>query len=148
MELNLLRKNFTELSTIGQLYLDAAPECLILEDVDRGLLSSMTLDEIKKIKIKDQTAIPYGRYRITLRNSPHFARLMPHLENVPGYSESMIHWGNRPKNTEGCLLTGMFSGVDFVGESIVAFNQLYPKITAASDRGEEIWITIKKWELT
>ena len=66
MELKLIRKYRKTDYTIGILYINNKYFCEILEDTDRGLKDSMSLEEIKKIKIKDQTCIPYGTYTITL----------------------------------------------------------------------------------
>ena len=59
--------------TIGKLYIDGKYFCDTLEDKDRGLLQSMTENEILKIKVKDQTAIPTGKYKIDMNTvSPRF----------------------------------------------------------------------------
>ncbi len=52
--------------TVGHLYIDGKYFCDTIEDVDRGLLNSMPLSEIKAKKIPSKTAIPRGTYKITL----------------------------------------------------------------------------------
>ena len=62
MEILLKRIARKEKYTIGKFYIDGQYMCDTLEDTDRGLKQSMTLEEIKKIKVYSQTAIPTGRY--------------------------------------------------------------------------------------
>jgi len=94
MELLLQRDARTEKSTTGKLSVDGVFECYTLEDKDRGLISSMPLEEIMSKKVYGQTAIPTGRYEVTISYSPKFQRMMPLLNGVPGYDEVRIHPGN------------------------------------------------------
>lgn len=56
------------------LYLDGRPFCDVLERKCRGLSASMSTREILAIKVKGDTAIPSGRYRVTLKvRSPKFS---------------------------------------------------------------------------
>jgi len=70
---------------IGQLSIDNAWVCLILENPDKK--------------------IPPGTYDIDLIYSPKFQRYNLHLV-VPGRYNIEIHTGNYYKNSEGCLITG------------------------------------------
>lgn len=147
MELKLVRKIFTEKSTIGDLSIDGVYQCRILEDKDRSLYSDMKLDDLNKIKIFGVTAIPYGNYEVIISRSVRFSQLaghdifLPELLNVPGYAGVRIHSGNKPENTEGCLLTGVTYGVDTVSESRKAFEELFAKLKSVTDK---IHITITK----
>lgn len=107
MFITLIRKYFNEHSTIGELFIDNKFFCHVLEDQDRGLDSSMPLEELKKLKVKSQTAIPTGKYEIIINYSPRFKQEMPLLLNVPAYSGIRIHVGNKDTDTDGCLLTGL-----------------------------------------
>jgi len=129
MLLSLKRTIFSEYSTIGELSIDGKFECFILEDRDRGLDSSQTLDEIKSVKITAQTAIPTGKYPVIYTMSRRFKRMLPLLTNVPGYDGIRIHPGNTAIDTEGCLLPGKRAEKDFVTDSRLAFNLLLDKIT-------------------
>ena len=91
----------------------------------------------------DHPAIPEGTYKVTIRWSPKFTRLMPHVEDVPGRSSILIHWGNYPKDTEGCLIVGKDHGTDVVMESKVLFDDLFLLLTTAEEHGEEITITYR-----
>ena len=64
MKLKLERKYFKDTYTIGNLYVNGKYFCDTLEDKDRGLDDSMSLEDIKSKKIYGQTAIPKGTYEI------------------------------------------------------------------------------------
>ncbi|MDR2025953.1 MAG: DUF5675 family protein [Prevotellaceae bacterium] len=89
-----------EVST-GEVYF-----CDTLEDVDRGLTQSMPLDEIRKIKIPHETAIPTGVYKVIVNMSPAKKRMLPRLLDVPGFSGILIHRGNTKSDSSGCILVG------------------------------------------
>ena len=57
LKLKRLKMSPNKTYTIGHLYIDGKYECDTIEDVDRGLTQDMPLSEIKKIKVKSQTAI-------------------------------------------------------------------------------------------
>ena len=128
MILTLTRKEFTENSTIGDLYIDGTFFCYTLEDVVR--------DE----KIYGETAIPYGEYNIQLTMSNRFKKILPLLINVPNYSGVRIHAGNTKADTHGCPLVGMTKSKDFVGMSRVAMQKLMQKLSGV----KKIKIIIEK----
>lgn len=131
MKLKLLRLEFTDESTIGELFVDNAHECWTLEDKVRPAGE----------KIHGQTAIPAGTYRVIIDFSNRFKRLMPHLLDVPNFAGIRIHSGNRAKDTEGCIILGKVKGEDFVGESRLAYSEFLPKLEAAF-KEDEVWIEI------
>jgi len=143
MELLLQRDARTEKSTTGKLSVDGVFECYTLEDKDRGLISSMPLEEIMSKKVYGQTAIPTGRYEVTISYSPKFQRMMPLLNGVPGYDEVRIHPGNSNVDTLGCLLVGHERSADWISDSRIAFNNLWPKIDSVIDKGGKVFITIQ-----
>jgi len=130
MNLKLIRKEFTEDSTIGELYVNGTFECYTLED------------KVRESKVYARTAIPTGTYKITITYSPRFKRYLPLLHDVPNFSGVRIHTGNHADNTEGCLLVGTAKGKDWISNSKVAFNKLYPQLVHASQNGETIEIEI------
>lgn len=93
MNITLKRTTFTNATTIGELTFDNQ-KYYTLEDKDRGLKQSTPLEEIKKIKVKSETCIPYGTYQITWSFSNRFQKFMPELINVPGFEGIRIHVGN------------------------------------------------------
>ena len=113
---------------IGKLYINGKYFCDTLEDVDRGLDDSMTEDDIKKIKIKGETAIPVGIYTVLLTYSPKYKKVMPLINNVKGYSGIRIHSGNSSKDTEGCLLVGKNTVVGRLTDSRNTYNALFKRL--------------------
>lgn len=136
MMLLLERFQFTENSTIGKLSINGVQQCFILEDTDRHL------EEYPNAKIRGQTAIPRGEYKIIVDYSPRFRRELPRLLDVPGFEGVRIHPGNVPADTEGCLLPGQKYGVDCVEHSRDAFYWIFPLIDAAYIKGEDVRIRI------
>lgn len=141
--------------TIGKLYVDGTFFSNTLEDKDRGLTSTMPLEEIKKIKKAGITAIPTGTYNVRMDIvSPKYSKKdwfiknchgakMPRLENVPGYEGVLMHSGNTAADTDGCILIGKNDVKGKVTKSKEYFLQLYNMIYAAYSKSEKISITIK-----
>ena len=144
MELKLIRKYRKTDYTIGILYINNEYFCEILEDTDRGLKDSMSLEEIKKIKIKDQTCIPYGKYQILMTYSPKYKKIMPLVNNVKGFEGIRIHSGNTNKDTSRCLLPGFNKIKGQVINSRGTFNKLYSLIQTAINNNEKVTIEITK----
>ena len=144
MEILAIRKVFTNKTTISEVFIDgsAERECFFLEDKDRGLSQEMDLDEIKKLKVYGETAIPKGRYEIVISYSARFKKKLPLLLNVKGYEGIRIHTGNYAEHTHGCLLPGENATKDAVTQSTIAFNYLFEKIETALNK-EKVFITIK-----
>lgn len=150
MKLLLKRSYKGEKYTIGKLYIDGSYCCDVLEDRDRNLSSSMSLEEINKIKIPRETAIPTGTYKITLDVvSPRFSKYpfymevcdgkLPRLLNVPGYEGVLIHVGDGargPEMTEGCLLVGKNEIVGGLLHGKEVFKDLYNKLLQDKDNLE------------
>ena len=124
--------------TIGKLYLNGVYFCDTLEDTDRGLTQGMPLQKIRDLKIKGATAIPKGKYKVTMNVvSPKFSKRatyqfcqgkLPRLLNVDGYEGVLIHIGNTAKDTEGCILVGQNKVVGQVINSTVTFKKLYAEM--------------------
>lgn len=144
--------------TIGKLYVDGKYICDTLEDTDRGLTDNMTVEEIKKIKVQDETAIPLGTYNLTMNvKSPKYSNFtkykwakkydgyLPRLENVKSFEGILAHIGNLPGNSSGCLLTGYNTEKGKVTNSTKAFTELMDVyLVPAKERKEKITITISK----
>lgn len=116
MKLLLKRLHRTESSTIGELYVDGVFECYTLEDIERD------------VKIKSETAISKGTYKVIVTMSNRFKRLLPLLMNVPDFQGVRIHAGNTNHDTEGCILVGQTRSNDFIGKSRKAFDNLFKKM--------------------
>ena len=103
--------------SIGILSIDGERVCETIEDADRGLNQTDSLETIKEKKIKGKTAIPTGTYEIKVTYSPRFKKNLPLLLNVPGYDGVRIHSGNTAEDTEGCILCGKNTEVGKVTNS-------------------------------
>lgn len=140
MELKVIRKYKKDTYTIGKLYIDGEYFCDTLEDKDRGLKDSMTLQEIKDKKVYGNTAIPSGKYQVKITFSQKYQRYMPLIENVKGYDGIRIHSGNTDKDTLGCILVGENKEKGKVINSRTTFNKLYNILCEAEDKGITISI--------
>jgi len=92
-------------------------------------------------KVKGETAIPEGRYRIGFDASPSFKRTMPYLLSVPYFSGIMIHPGNSAEDTKGCILVGKRLNVGQIVESRNTFNSLFAQMMQVAPE-EAITITV------
>lgn len=142
LNLKLERKWKKEKYTIGNLFINGVFFSNVLEDKVRGLRQDMTPEEIQKIKIHGQTAIPSGRYEIRITLSTRFRRLLPVLLNVPGYAGVRIHPGNNDANTEGCLLPGKNDRVGQVSNSRATMAALQKQIEEAIYQNSKVYIEI------
>ena len=145
MEIRQIRRHRDAKSTISDQYINGNHFGHILEDPDRGLYSAWPLALILKKKIAGDTAIPYGRYEVIPKHSPHFDRIMPHLKDIPGFDDTvMYHWGNSDKDTKGCQITGQWKGgSDWITTSHDYFDAFNEIIERAWARGEQIWVSIE-----
>lgn len=141
--------------TIGHLYVDGSYICDTIEDTDRMLDNNMPMEQILSIKVKNETAIPTGRYKVLMNvvspkysKSDYYMRIcngkVPRLESVNGFSGILIHKGNTAKDSSGCLLVGYNTIKGKVTNSQRAFENLYYKLKAAYDIGQSIYIDIKR----
>lgn len=142
--------------TIGKLYIEGKYFCDTLEDVDRGLASSMPLSIIQSKKIPGKTAIPTGKYKVNLAvKSPKYSKIkyydqlcggyVPRIEEVKGYSGILIHCGNTADDTEGCILVGKNKQKGMVLDSKATFERLYTALTRQlmPAEQEQIYIIIE-----
>lgn len=152
MKLELKRRFRGPNYTIGSLFINGVYECDTIEDVDRGLADSMSVDEVKTKKIYGRTAIPTGTYRIDMNTvSPKFkdrswakfcGGKLPRLLDVKGYEGVLIHVGNKAEDTLGCILVGDNKIKGQVINSTATFQELYGELLKAKVKGEEITIDI------
>jgi len=99
-------------------------------------------DELRAIKKFGETAIPYGKYPLGLRQSPNFSKFFLYsdsanvlietkdkskypqikdfrnhdliwIKDIPEFELVLLHWGNTDDDTNGCLIVGAKPG--FVG---------------------------------
>jgi hypothetical protein len=138
------RKFFFEKSTISECEFQGF-KFFICEDKDRDLTKDMPLEEIEKIKVYGETAIPYGMYELKITYSPRFKCMMPEILGVPGWSGVRIHTGNTHLDSLGCPLVGMEHSNGTVLRSRVAYNTLFPMLEKQQKMGK-MFIHITKFE--
>ena len=147
MEITVTREHFNEICTIGTLTCNADPELKLytLEDMDRHLSQTDSIDQIKTAKVYGQTCIPYGRYELALTFSNKYKRVMPLVVNGPGFEGIRIHSGNKAADTEGCLLVGYEKDIlnNQIVQSKAAIAELYQLIDSKS-KTEKIFINYVK----
>ena len=118
VNLLIIRDTFTEVSTIGNLYLDGEWLCDTLE--------LPYLDNQRNI-----SCIPAGQYKVRLRLPRESAtRDYIHLlvKDVKDRDYILFHIGNSAKDTRGCVLVGIGTEQDFVKNSILAMELLVKEI--------------------
>lgn len=94
MKLTLKRTTEINNTLLGELYIDNKFFCYTLED------------KIRSIKIKHETCIPEGKYKVILTLSQRFKTILPLLIDVPNFEGIRIHPGNTIADTSGCILVG------------------------------------------
>lgn len=127
----IIRENFTDKSTIGQLFLNGEKFC-------------DTLELPFKNNQKNISSIPAGNYDVRLRLARESAtRDYLHLmiKEVPDRSYILFHRGNSAKDTEGCILVGRGIEQDFVKNSVLAMDLLMQEIIYLG--GKKIKLIIK-----
>lgn len=160
MKVELVRIFTCSTYTIGKLYVDGEWVCDTLEDTDRGLDQSMTVEEIRKRKVYRQTAIPTGTYKITMDiPSPKFAQYpfyrklckgyLPRLLKVKGFDGILMHCGSTADNSAGCILIGLNTIKGRLTNSQKTYTTFMGlHILPAQKMKEEITITItRKYKL-
>jgi hypothetical protein len=141
MQLDLHRKWLKKGYSIGILSIDGKRFCESVEDEDRGLKQTDSLETIKAKKVKGKTAIPVGTYEIKITYSQRFKKNLPLLLNVPGFDGIRIHSGNTADDTEGCLIYGKNTEVGKVTNSRFWTNQVIEAIALALQK-ERVFIKI------
>lgn len=142
INLFLTRKYFAPTYTIGRLFVRGVFCCDTLEDTVRDLNKDGDLDDQGEGKIPGKTAIPYGRYKVEIRWSPKFRRLIPWILDVKNFSEIRIHALNWATETEGCIGVGRNTIKGGLTESKQTERKLTALLKAYQEAGEEIYINV------
>ena len=143
--------------TVGHLYVDGKFFCDTMEDIDRGLNDRMPVTQIKSIKVKGKTCIPYGTYVVSMNTvSPKYSNYskypyalfvkgkMPRVMDVPGFEGVLIHPGTTANDTEGCLLVGENKVKGKLINSQATWKRLCSVLLKAYNNKESITITYIK----
>lgn len=157
MELKLKRIALRDTYTIGKLYVDGIYVCDTCEDVVRDLNKDGDLNDAGEGKVYGKTAIPYGRYEITMKvQSPKFSKYqfyrdvcngyLPRLLNVRHFDGILLHVADGYKGADllsGCIGVGDNKIKGGLLNGRQTFINLYKTLKEADNRGEKIWISIE-----
>lgn len=137
MIVEIRRDTFTPTCTLGTMFIDGRLFGQTLEDTDRHL-------EAEGQKIDGETAIPRGRYLLSLNFSTRFRKIMPWVHDVPGFSGIRIHGGNTVGNTHGCPLLGQYRDREkqTVYECGPINSRLIAELEGCQQRGEGVWLIV------
>ena len=158
MKIRLKRMYYKDTYTIGALQVQSEDNPNVMVYFC-DTLEPRWRDLTKEKKVAGKTAIPSGTYKIELRYSKKFGKMMPYLCDVPFFKEIMIHMGNVPSDTRGCILVGKAvrpqnEDTDFenptsratvigrLTDSRITFNRLYEIIKEAMRKGDEVWVKV------
>lgn len=140
MKLTLQRTHAVGPRTFGHMYADGQFMCYTLEDAVREVPGQ----PVAVWKIKGHTAIPSGRYRITLEHSPRFGPDTLTVHDVPGFTGVRMHAGNTEADTEGCPLLGLAIDVRGIvgGTSRTAVALVREAVRQAASKGDAVWMDV------
>ena len=146
MKLTLQRIYGGKESTIGVLFIDNVFACFTIED------------EFRTVKVKGETRIPSGTYKIILRKEggkhenylkkfPQTHKGMLWLQDIPNFQYVLIHIGNTDIDSEGCILIGDSISQNItergaIAQSANAYARIYPIIANTVIKGEMVTIEI------
>lgn len=134
----------------GVLSVGGRPFCFVVEDPprDRDVDGDGDIDaaDVDGFKVYGQTAIPAGRYRVALEDSPKFGPDTLTILDVPGFAGIRMHSGNDETHSEGCPILGY----ELTGEGTIRYGTTRPavadlkeRVRVALEHGETVWITIR-----
>lgn len=142
MEWIVERKYFKESYTIGNFYINGQWICNTLEDKNRDLNHNGKFDGVE-VKVYGETAIPFGRYKVTKQWWQKHKAYYPLLNNVPHFTGIFIHGGVTHRDTLGCILVGENKEKGKLLNSSKVMKIIRDEMNKAVAKGEPIWITIK-----
>lgn len=140
MELKLTRVQKTEKYTLGVISIEGRSETFPTVE-----------NKVREdgIKVPGETAIPAGRYKITLDIvSPKFSQYpfymevcegkLPRLLDVPNFSGILMHCGRNETQSDGCIITNDYNAP--LERSKTYYKALYAILKSATD---DMYITIE-----
>lgn len=145
MKLEVKRFSASKESTLGTLFINGVFQCFTIED------------QYQPVKVKSETRIPEGTYKITLRTvggmTEKYAKRFPTthkgmlwVNDVPGFEYILIHMGNTERDSAGCLLVvdavtnnKLNEGGGSLSQS--AYTRIYQKVVEALEKKEPVTIT-------
>jgi len=136
MLIEIIRDDEFPTKTFGKMFIDGRYFGETLEDTDREM-------EKGGVKVYGESAIPRGRYPVTVSVSRRFGREMPEVLDVPEFRGVRIHGGNTEHDTLGCPLLGQVRTGTGVANCKGINDRLLLTIKAALQRGEDVWLVVE-----
>lgn len=135
-----LKREEEPTKTFGKLYNGAIYLCETLED------------KVRIEYVQRETAIPYGRYRLSISYSNRFKKQMILITNVRGGSITYhgepidglgvrIHGGNSEAQSIGCILAGKTRTATGI-KDCAAINQILIDLVKNADQYGEVYLNI------
>jgi hypothetical protein len=146
-KLKLIRFNHSEDDTQGLLFWDHPGQPL-------DFLCFTLEDEHRDVKVKHETRIPEGLYKLKLRKwgglhtryleryGQQWHKGMIQILDVPGFTDILIHCGNTDEHTSGCILVGDSLSPGFLGSSRDAYGKVYPEVRDELLQGQEVVLEV------
>lgn len=142
MLIEIVRTDFTENTSSGQLFIDGERFCETLEDAARAF----------GVKVPGQTCLPPGNYSVIVTHSPRFNRPMILIYTNPRdhscehggirFEGVRIHGGNTHEDTEGCPLVA-YNRISTDRIQGTAEADLTALVRAALRSGDAVSLTIR-----
>jgi len=142
IEFILQRIFLGETYTIGKLSLSDKHLCDSIEDKVRDYNKDGDLLDAGETKVFGETAIPYGRRRVTIVFSPHFKRKVPLIHDVPHFTAIEMHAGTTAKDSHGCIIVGENDEKGKVHRSRYWEAYITNMIDDYIEQGNEVYINI------
>jgi len=122
--------------TLGRLTLRERKLAFTVEDQDRRL-------EEGNGKLYGRTAIPLGRYKMTLYQSPKHG-LVPLLHDVPGFTYIEMHKANDAEDLLGCVGVGDMRTMTGVRNCAPALTRIVAIMLDARSKGIDCYCTVQR----
>ena len=121
---------------LGKIYSENLYIGETLEDEDRRL-------EEGHSKVYGRSAMPTGRYELTLYHSPKHG-VVPLFMNVPNFEYTEIHGANTANQLLGCVAVGKIRTSDGVANCAPVVQRIVAIMQTAEDEGSKCFCTIKR----
>ena len=133
VNLLIIRDRFTDVSTIGRLFVNGEYFCYTLELPYRNNQRSIS-------------CIPAGQYKVRFRypresGTRDYLHLL--IKDVPNRDYILFHRGNSAKDSRGCVLVGFANQQDFVHNSTLAMDLLTKELITCGHATKNINLIIK-----
>lgn len=121
--------------TPGVVYTNGLKFCVSCEDADRKL-------EKGGVKVFGKTAIPRGRYSLTVTLSKRFKKMLILVNDVPQFEGVRFHGGNKAEDSEGCILVGQVRTATGIANCADTVARLTAMVQSTVASGGECWLEV------